>query len=92
MSRWSEPTPELEWQRRMRDLYTDLVNVSEECERLDELWLSERRRNNAFLEEAREIRTKVQSVGTMTGSIPLAAVAGLLELLEQHDKEMAMPF
>jgi len=92
MNHWNEPEPELDQYRRLRDAYTTLVSYGEMYEHMEKLWMDERRRSNALLEEAREIRMKVQSVGTMTGSIPVSSLGGLLELLEQHDREMEMPF
>jgi hypothetical protein len=92
VSAWVEGTSELEWYRRVRDAYSAVVEYGEVNQHLDELWLKERRRNNALLEEVRHVRSVAVSIGTMTGSIPVEHLKQLFALLEQHDKEMEEPF
>lgn len=92
MSAWVEGTTELEWYTRMRDAYAAVVEYGQINQHLDELWLKERRRNNALLEETRHVKAIADSIGTMSGSIPVEHLKGLFEMLAQHDKEMEEPF
>lgn len=92
MSGWNDPVDDLEWYRRLRDAYSELVRYGEGKEHVDRLWFEERRRNVRLLEEIRHVRSIASSIGTMAGSIPVSHLEKLFGMLEEHDKEMEMPF
>jgi hypothetical protein len=92
MSAWTEGPSELEWYRRMRDCYTEIVAAWETNEHLERLWLEERRRSKALLKEVEEIRRAALSIGEDPVMIPYVHLIGLFDILEEHEREMEMPF